>query len=100
MFGNARSVIKEIIGEVNRTLQGWFESFKHSVQQVFKQQDGWVRGRLEGAAEKTAQRTRSRAGTRPSTLAKRLLRRPGAILLSHSPSASKPISKENPLTGK
>ena len=55
---------------------------------------------IEGHSEKTAQRAWSRAGTRPSTLAKRLLRRTGAILLSHSPSASEPISKENPLTGK
>src|SRR5271157_5755873 len=54
----------------------------------------------EGHSEKTAQRTRTRAGTRPSTLAKRLLRGTGAILLSHSPRASDPISQENPLTGK
>jgi NAD(P)-dependent dehydrogenase (short-subunit alcohol dehydrogenase family) len=31
--------------------------------------------------------------------AQRLLRRTGAILLSHSPSANEPISKETPLTG-
>jgi hypothetical protein len=54
----------------------------------------------EGHSEKTAQRTRTRARTRPSTLAKRLLRGTGAILLSHSPRASDPISQENPLTGK
>ena len=46
------------------------------------------------------QGTRTRAGTRPSTLAQCLLRRPGTILPSHSPSASDPISQENPLTGK
>src|ERR1017187_6103708 len=55
---------------------------------------------IAGHPEKTAQRTRTRTGTRPSTLAQRLLRRAGAILLSHSPSASDPISQENPLTGK
>src|SRR5580658_4617086 len=54
----------------------------------------------ESHAEKTAPRAWSRAGTRPSTLAQCLLRRPGAIPLSHSPRASEPISKENPLTGK
>jgi RNA-directed DNA polymerase len=35
-----------IIGEVNRTLRGWFEYFKHSVVNVFGRQDHWIRGRL------------------------------------------------------
>ena len=55
---------------------------------------------VEGHSEKTAQGTRSRTRSRSSTLAQRLLRRLGAILLSHSPSANDPISQENPLTGK
>ena len=90
----------DITGEVNRTMRGWFEYFKHSIKNVFEKEDRWVRGRLQGHSEKTAQRTRTRTGTRPSTLAQCLLRRTGAILLSHSPSASEPISQENPLTGK
>jgi RNA-directed DNA polymerase len=36
----------DITGEVNRTLRGWFEHFKHSVNNVFKKEDAWVRGRL------------------------------------------------------
>ena len=48
----------------------------------------------------TAQAPRTGPRPRPSTLAQRLLRGTGAILLSHSPSASDPISKEYPLTGK
>jgi RNA-directed DNA polymerase len=51
--GRVRSgSMEEIIGEVNRTLQGWFEYFKHSVKQVFKQEDGWVRGRLRAMLRK------------------------------------------------
>jgi RNA-directed DNA polymerase len=51
--GRVRSgSMEEIIGEVNRTLQGWFEYFQHSVQQVFKQEDGWVRGRLRAMLRK------------------------------------------------
>lgn len=38
--------MKEIVGEMNRTLKGWFEYFKHSHQSIFKAMDGWVRGRL------------------------------------------------------
>jgi RNA-directed DNA polymerase len=38
--------MEEITGEVNRTLRGWFEYFKHSVKNVFEREDRWVRGRL------------------------------------------------------
>ena len=38
--------MKEIVGEVNLTLRGWFEYFKHSVRYVFTREDQWVRGRL------------------------------------------------------
>jgi RNA-directed DNA polymerase len=38
--------MKEIIEDVNRTLKGWFEYFKHSVRNVFEKEDQWVRGRL------------------------------------------------------
>jgi len=35
-----------IIKDVNRTLQGWFEYFKHSHKWTFPSLDGWVRRRL------------------------------------------------------
>jgi RNA-directed DNA polymerase len=38
--------MKDITGEINRTLRGWFEYFKHSVANVMEKQDRWVRGRL------------------------------------------------------
>jgi RNA-directed DNA polymerase len=37
---------EQIISEVNRTLRGWFEYFKHSVMNVFDKEDRWVRARL------------------------------------------------------
>src|SRR5208282_4614035 len=57
-------------------------------------------GAAPGDSPQTAQAPRTGSRPRPSTLAQRLLRGTGAILLSHSPSASDPISTENPLTGK
>jgi len=38
--------MKEIVQEVNRTLRGWFEYFKHSNRWTFTNVDRWVRGRL------------------------------------------------------
>lgn len=38
--------LSAIIHDVNRTLRGWFEYFKHSVRNVFERADAWVRGRL------------------------------------------------------
>jgi RNA-directed DNA polymerase len=35
-----------IVEEVNRTLKGWFEYFKHSNKWTFKDLDSWVRGRF------------------------------------------------------
>ena len=35
-----------IIAEVNRTLTGWFEYFKHSHKTAFRNHDAWVRTRL------------------------------------------------------
>jgi RNA-directed DNA polymerase len=42
----------DIIGEVNRTLRGWFEYFKHSVKNVFQKEDQWIRGRLRAILRK------------------------------------------------
>ena len=44
--------MEDIIGEVNRTLRGWFEYFKHSVQNVFGKEDAWIRGRLRAILRK------------------------------------------------
>lgn len=38
--------LSEITEDVNRTLRGWFEYFKHSHWTTFKPLDSWVRGRL------------------------------------------------------
>ena len=44
--------MEDIIGEVNRTLRGWFEYFKHSVKNVFAKEDQWVCGRLRAILRK------------------------------------------------
>jgi RNA-directed DNA polymerase len=38
--------MSQIINEVNRTLRGWFEYFKHSIANIFDREDQWVRQRL------------------------------------------------------
>ena len=38
--------MQQIINEVNRSLKGWFEYFKHSTIWTFIRLDKWVRGRL------------------------------------------------------
>lgn len=41
-----------IVSEVNRTLRGWFEYFKHSIRNVFPRLDGWIRMRLRSILRK------------------------------------------------
>ena len=41
-----------IIADMNRTLRGWFEYFKHSQPSVFKSLDGWIRMRLRSILRK------------------------------------------------
>jgi RNA-directed DNA polymerase len=41
-----------IVGEVNRTLRGWFEYFKHSIANVMEREDKWVRHRLRAILRK------------------------------------------------
>ena len=36
----------DIVREVNRTVRGWGEYFKHSIDNIFPPLDRWVRGRL------------------------------------------------------
>ena len=38
--------MKAICADLNLTLKGWFEYFKHSTPHVFESIDGYVRGRL------------------------------------------------------
>ena len=44
--------LKEIIADVNRTLRGWFEYFKHSHRSTFRPLDAWVRMRLRSILRK------------------------------------------------
>jgi len=46
-----------IIVELNRTLGGWFEYFKHSHQTAFATLDGWVRMRLRSILRRRQGRT-------------------------------------------
>ena len=45
---NSGGSLKAIIAEVNRTLRGWFEYFKHSHRWTFEPLDRWIRRRLRG----------------------------------------------------
>ncbi len=44
--------IKQIIEETNRTLRGWFNYFQHSIPNIFKPLDQWIRGRLRSVLRK------------------------------------------------
>lgn len=44
--------LNAIIADVNRTLRGWFEYFKHSYCTTFGDLDGWVRMRLRSILRK------------------------------------------------
>jgi len=46
----------QIIADVNRTLRGWFEYFKHSYRPTFRMEDGWVRRRLRSILCKRSRR--------------------------------------------
>jgi RNA-directed DNA polymerase len=46
----------QIIVEVNRTLRGWFEYFKHSHRPTFRMEDGWIRRRLRSILRKRSRR--------------------------------------------
>ena len=41
-----RRSLDRVIGDLNPTLRGWFEYFKHSRPATFRIADGWVRRRL------------------------------------------------------
>jgi RNA-directed DNA polymerase len=44
--------LQAIIADVNRTLPGWFEYFKHSYRTTFPSLDGWLRMRLRSLLRK------------------------------------------------
>jgi RNA-directed DNA polymerase len=44
--------LRVIIEDLNRTLKGWFEYFKHSDKLTFSSEDGWIRGRLRSLLRK------------------------------------------------
>jgi RNA-directed DNA polymerase len=44
--------LKVIVKDVNRTLRGWFEYFKHSHKSTFRPLDAWVRMRLRSILRK------------------------------------------------
>jgi RNA-directed DNA polymerase len=48
--------LPKICGELNQTLRGWFEYFKHSKATAFATVDGYVRGRLRSILRKRARR--------------------------------------------
>ena len=53
--------LKAICEDLNRTLRGWFEYFKHSKENVFETVDGYTRGRLRSILRKRmAKRGRGR----------------------------------------
>jgi RNA-directed DNA polymerase len=48
--------LQAIIADVNRTLRGWFEYFKHSLKTAFLDVDRWVRMRLRSILRRRAGR--------------------------------------------
>jgi RNA-directed DNA polymerase len=46
----------QIIADVNRTLRGWFEYFKHSYRPTFRMEDGFTRRRLRSILRKRSRR--------------------------------------------
>ena len=53
---NNGNSLEVIISDVNRTLRGWFEYFKHSASPVFREIDGWVRMRLRSILRRRLKR--------------------------------------------
>jgi len=48
--------LKTIISDINRTMKGWFEYFKHSDKTTYPSLDGWIRMRLRSILRKRAGR--------------------------------------------
>lgn len=50
------------ISSLNRTLRGWFAYFQHSIRNVFRPLDGWIRMRLRAILRRRLKGTRSPYG--------------------------------------
>jgi RNA-directed DNA polymerase len=50
--------LEEIIADVNKTIKGWYEYFKHASRRTFRPIDGWVRQRLRSILRKRSKRKR------------------------------------------
>ena len=48
--------LQAIIADLNRTLRGWYEYFKHSWKTTFPDLDGWVRMRLRSILRRRSKR--------------------------------------------
>ncbi|MGA9115744.1 MAG: group II intron reverse transcriptase/maturase [Bacteroidota bacterium] len=48
--------LQAIIADVNRTLVGWMQYFKHSQRNIFRALDGWIRMRLRSILRKRSKR--------------------------------------------
>jgi len=48
--------LEAIVDNLNKTLRGWFEYFRHSHRAIFRQLDGWIRRRLRSLLRKRAKR--------------------------------------------
>jgi len=44
--------LSQVIGDINPTMRGWFEYFKHSQSNIFERLDGWIRMRLRSILRK------------------------------------------------
>jgi RNA-directed DNA polymerase len=44
--------MRQIAGDINQTIRGWMEYFKHSITNTFPELDKWVRGRLRSIQRK------------------------------------------------
>lgn len=49
--------LKSIIEDVNRSLRGWFEYFRHSDRKTFHLIDGWIRMRMRSILRKRGRRS-------------------------------------------
>jgi RNA-directed DNA polymerase len=52
---NGRSMLC-IIADINRTLIGWYDYYRHSYKWTFRTLDGWIRGRLRSILRKRSGR--------------------------------------------
>jgi RNA-directed DNA polymerase len=48
--------LERVIADLNPTLRGWFEYFKHSHRSTFRMLDGWIRRRLRSLLRKQTKR--------------------------------------------